>query len=130
METDKKYSILIVDDDKFLIDMYTIKFDEKKFTVETAASGAEALQKIDNGLVPDIFLVDIVMPVMDGFELIQHIIQRQKEKRSAIIVLSNLGQKEDVEKGLALGADGYIVKASATPTEVVDKVIEIVSHKN
>lgn len=126
---DKKYSILIVDDDKFLIDMYSLKFSEKNFTVETASSGPEALQKIDGGLMPDIFLVDIVMPTMDGFELIQHLIQRQKEKRSAIIVLSNLGQKEDVEKGLALGADGYIVKASATPTEVVEKVIEIVSHK-
>ncbi|MFA6254176.1 MAG: response regulator [Candidatus Paceibacterota bacterium] len=130
METDKKYSILIVDDDKFLIDMYSIKFTEKGFSVETAASGPEALQKVDGGLVPDIFLVDIVMPTMDGFELIQHLIQRQKEKRSAIIVLSNLGQKEDVEKGLALGADGYIVKASATPTEVVEKVVEIVSHKS
>jgi CheY-like chemotaxis protein len=129
MEPDKKYSILIVDDDKFLIDMYSLKFTEKGFTVETAASGPDALQKVDGGLMPDIFLVDIVMPMMDGFELIQHLIQRQKEKRSSIIVLSNLGQKEDVEKGLSLGADGYIVKASATPTEVVEKVIEIVSHK-
>ena len=126
---DKKYSILIVDDDKFLIDLYTIKFVEKGFAVETATSGPDALQKIDGGLTPDIFLVDIVMPTMDGFELIQHLIQRQKEKRSAIIVLSNLGQKEDVEKGLALGTDGYIVKAGATPSEVVEKVIEIVSHK-
>ncbi len=129
METTKKYSILIVDDDKFLIDMYTLKFVEKGFTVETAGSGSEALQKVDGGLTPDIFLVDIVMPTMDGFELIQHLIQRQKEKRSAIIVLSNLGQKEDVAKGLALGADGYIVKATATPSEVVEKVMEIVSHR-
>lgn len=128
MDTDKKYSILIVDDDKFLVDMYTTKFMEKGFQVEAAANGPEALQKIDNNLKPDIFLVDIVMPTMDGFELIQHIIQRQKEKRSSIIILSNLGQREDIEKGLTLGADGYIVKASATPTEVVDKVIEIVSH--
>ncbi|MFA5023281.1 MAG: response regulator [Candidatus Paceibacterota bacterium] len=129
MEADKKYSILIVDDDKFLTDMYSLKFVEKGFTVESAGSGPGALQKVDAGLAPDIFLVDIVMPTMDGFELIQHLIQRQKEKRSAIIVLSNLGQKEDVEKGLALGADGYIVKASATPTEVVEKVVEIISHR-
>ncbi len=127
---DKTYSILIVDDDKFLTDMYKIKFVERGFMVEVAMNGPEALQKIGDGLAPDIFLVDIVMPEMDGFELIQHIIQRQKEKRSAIIILSNLGQKEDVEKGLALGADGYIVKASATPTEVVEKVIEIVSHRS
>ena len=126
---DKKYSILIVDDDKFLTDMYSVKFSEKGFVVETASSGPDALQKVDGGLSPDIFLVDIVMPMMDGFELVQHLVQRQKDKRSAIIVLSNLGQKEDVEKGLALGADGYIVKASATPSEVVEKVVEIVEHK-
>ena len=129
MKTAKKYSILIVDDDKFLVDMYTIKFAEEGFTVESASNGPEALQKVDGGLAPDIFLVDIVMPMMDGFELIQHIIQRQNEKRSAIIVLSNLGQKEDVEKGLALGVDGYIVKASTTPSEVVAKVVEIIINK-
>ncbi|MFA5000789.1 MAG: response regulator [Candidatus Paceibacterota bacterium] len=126
---DKKYSILIVDDDKFLLDMYTLKFTEKGFAVDRAMNGPEALQKVDGGLTPDIFLVDIVMPEMDGFELIQHLVQRQKERRSTIIVLSNLGQKEDVEKGLSLGADGYIVKASATPSEVVEKVVEIVSHR-
>ncbi|OJI09565.1 MAG: response regulator [Candidatus Vogelbacteria bacterium CG10_big_fil_rev_8_21_14_0_10_49_38] len=123
---DKKYSILIVDDDKFLVDMYSLKFTESGFTVETAENGPAALTKIDAGLKPDIFLVDIVMPEMDGFELVQHIIERQGDKKPSIIILSNLGQKEDVEKGLSLGADGYIVKASATPSEVVAKVLEIV----
>lgn len=125
METAKKYTILIVDDDKFLVDMYALKFTERGFTVETAESGPTALAKIDAGLSPDIYLVDIVMPEMDGFELVQHLKGRSKNKKEVIIILSNLGQKEDVEKGLALGADGYIVKASATPTEVVDKVLEI-----
>lgn len=123
---DKKYSILIVDDDKFLVDMYALKFTERGFVVETADSGKSTLAKLDAGFNPDICLVDIVMPEMDGFELIQHLGDRQKTGKRFIIVLSNLGQKEDVEKGLALGADGYIVKASATPTEVVDKVLEIV----
>ena len=123
---DKNYSILIVDDDKFLSDMYALKFTERGFTVETAENGMTALSKVDAGLKRDIFLVDIVMPEMDGFELIQHLMERLKDKKSKIIVLSNLGQKEDVEKSLALGADGYIVKASATPSEVVAKVLEIV----
>ena len=121
--------ILIVDDDKFLLDMYALKFTEKGFEVMTAHNGPDALQKVDSGLNPDIFLVDIVMPVMTGFELVQHLVQRQKNKQSSIIILSNLGQREDVEKGLALGADGYIVKATATPTEVVDKVNEIIKNK-
>ena len=121
---DKKYSILIVDDDKFLSEMYSIKFSERGFVVEAAGDGPTALAKIDAGLKPDICLVDIVMPEMDGFELIQRLKERKIEGK--IIVLSNLGQKEDVEKGLSLGADGYIVKASATPSEVVNKVLEIV----
>ena len=126
MDTDKKYTILIVDDDKFLSEMYATKFTERGFTVEATGDGPSALAKIDAGLKADICLVDIVMPEMDGFELIQRLKERKAEGRQFIIVLSNLGQKEDVEKGLALGADGYIVKASATPSEVVDKVLEII----
>ena len=99
------------------------------YSAVIAVDGREALRSIGASR-PSIVISDIVMPEMDGFELVQHIIQRQKEKRSSIIILSNLGQKEDVEKGLALGADGYIVKASATPSEVVEKVVEITSHKN
>ncbi len=127
--TDKKYSILIVDDDKFLSDMYSIKFNERGFAVETASNGPMALERLDAGLTPDICLVDIVMPEMDGFELVQQITKRPSSNKRHIIILSNLGQKEDVEKGLSLGADGYIVKASATPTEVVSKVLEIIGAK-
>jgi DNA-binding response OmpR family regulator len=129
MEANKKYSILIVDDDKFLSEMYSIKFSERDFVVETASDAPEALSKVEAGLKPDIFLVDIVMPGMDGFELIQRLTEKKLDSKQSIIVLSNLGQKEDVERGLSLGADGYIVKASATPTEVVDKVLEIVGSK-
>ena len=129
MEANKKYSILIVDDDKFLSEMYSIKFSERDFVVETASDALEALSKVEAGLKPDIFLVDIVMPGMDGFELVQRLKEKGLDSKQSIIVLSNLGQKEDVERGLSLGADGYIVKASATPTEVVDKVLEIVGSK-
>jgi DNA-binding response OmpR family regulator len=121
--------ILIVDDDKFLIDMYSIKFNENKFIVETASDGKEALKKIDAGFMPDICLVDIIMPEMDGFELVAELKKRPALAKTAIIILSNLGQQDDVTKGMSLGADGYIIKASATPTEVVTKVSEIVSNK-
>jgi len=121
--------ILIVDDDKFLIDMYSIKFNESKFSVEVSSDGEDALKKIDEGLVPNICLVDIIMPGMDGFELVAELKKRPALKDTAIIILSNLGQQDDVSKGLELGADGYIVKASATPTEVVTKVMEIVNNK-
>ncbi|HNZ55512.1 MAG TPA: response regulator [Candidatus Paceibacterota bacterium] len=130
MENDPtKIKILIVDDDKFLVDMYSLKFSESGYEVETAQSGDEAVKKLEAGVKPDIYLVDVVMPVMDGFELVENIKQKFDGNRGLIVILSNLGQKEDVEKGLGLGADGYIVKASATPTEVVNKVKEILANR-
>ena len=120
--------ILIIDDDKFLLDMYSIKFSEHGFELQSAGSGAEALEKLAQGWRPDVYLVDIIMPTMDGFQLIEELKTRGYREGTALIVLSNLGQKEDIEKALALGVDGYIVKASATPSEVVAKVTDIASH--
>ena len=121
--------ILITDDDKFLLDMYSIKFSEQKFEVETALNGEEALAKIEKGLRADIYLVDVLMPKLDGFQLVAKMKEKNLHLESAIVILSNLGQKDDIEKGLALGIDGYIIKASATPSEVVAKVIDITNHK-
>ena len=121
--------ILIVDDDKFLVDMYSMKFSENGYDVVAAQTGDEAVEKIETGLLPNVCLVDIVMPGMDGFEVVRRITEKLGDKKGAIIFLSNLGQKEDVEKGLGIGAGGYIVKASATPSEVVSKVKEILANK-
>ncbi len=128
--SDTRQKILLVDDDKFLLDMYSTKFAEAGFEVAGAPSASEALEKLKEGLTPDICLLDIIMPGMDGFQLLQEI----KEKgicneNTACIILSNLGQQEDVDRGLSLGADGYIVKASATPSEVVAKVQDITRNK-
>mgnify|MGYP001594302451 FL=1 len=120
--------ILIVDDDKFLLDMYSIKFSAHGFDLQSAGSSVEALENVSGEWQPDIYLVDIIMPTMDGFQLIEELKRRNLRAGSALIVLSNLGQKEDIEKALALGVDGYIVKASATPSEVVTKVTEIAQH--
>lgn len=123
--------ILIVDDDKFLLDMYAIKFNEKGFDVHTAMSGEEAVEKLSKeDFIPEIVLLDIVMPGKSGFDVLEEIkANKIKNEKTTVIVLSNLGQKEDIDKGLSLGADGYIVKASATPSEVVTKVNEIVANK-
>ena len=125
-ETRKK--VLIVDDDKFLLDMYTIKFTENNFDVTAALGSVEALGKIKEGIDPDAALLDVVMPAMDGFELLEAIKRDKLAPRAKVIILSNLGQQSDIDKGNALGADGYIVKANATPSEVVEKVKEIIGH--
>ena len=114
-------TVLIVDDDQFLLDMYSLKFKESGFSVEVAQNGSEALEKA-KALNPDAILLDVVMPKIDGFEVLRTIKKEKIAEHSKILILTNLGQKGDVEKGLKLGADDYVVKAHFTPTEVVDKV--------
>ena len=127
---DKRPRVLIVEDDKFLLDMYVLKFNEHGFMVDVAMNGQEALTKITKEeSKPDAVLLDLVMPGISGFEVLEKIKGEKLLPNSLIIILSNLGQKEDIDKCLALGADGYIVKASVTPAEVVNKVTTIIERK-
>lgn len=125
--SDKK--ILIVDDDEFLLDMYSLKFREAGFRVELAHGGGDALKLLREGLSTDLILLDIVMPDVDGFEFLRIAAKENLKKNTKIIVLSNLGQKEDIEKGIALGAEDYIVKANSTPSEVVKKIQSVLEKK-
>lgn len=128
MSDENKKKVLIVDDDKFLLDMYVVKFRENNFDVTGALGSIEALAKIKEGIHPDIALLDVVMPAMDGFELLETIKRDKLAPNAKIIILSNLGQQSDIDKGKGLGADGYIVKANSTPSEVVAKVKEIIAQ--
>jgi DNA-binding response OmpR family regulator len=119
--------VFIVDDDKDLLTMYSFKFKEKNFEVIEAYGSADALDKFREGIAPDIVVLDVVMPNMDGFELLARVKSENLVQNSKIVMLSNLGQAEDVEKSRKLGANGYIIKASATPAEVVEKVSTILS---
>jgi CheY-like chemotaxis protein len=117
--------ILIVDDDSFLLDMYALKFSQTGFEVTTALGALPALEKLRAGLVPDIILLDIVMPVMDGFEFLDKMRSENLGQQSVRVILSNRGQESDVKRGEELGASGYIVKASTTPSEVITQVSDI-----
>jgi two-component system phosphate regulon response regulator PhoB/two-component system alkaline phosphatase synthesis response regulator PhoP len=120
--------IMIVDDDSFLLDMYAMRFTQAQFTVETAASAQEVLTKLRGGLVPDVMLLDVVMPTTDGFELLETINKEGLVPATVKIYLSNLGQEQDIERGKALGAASYIVKANSTPSEVVAHVLEVLKN--
>ena len=121
-------TVLIVDDDAFLLDMYALKFKESGFQVEIAKDGEEAYAKIKSAN-PRAILLDIVMPKIDGFDVLRKIKQDNTAPNAVILILTNLGQKEDVERGLKLGADDYIVKAHFTPSEVVAKVKSLLEKK-
>ena len=119
--------VAIVDDDMFILDMYAFKFSQNNFEVHTASNGVNAISKLKEGLNPDIIMLDIIMPEMDGFEMLENINKEKISPTSIKIILSNKGQQEDVDRGDALGVAGYIVKVNSTPVEVVDKVKEILS---
>ncbi|MDQ5971505.1 MAG: two-component system, OmpR family, response regulator [Patescibacteria group bacterium] len=128
MEIKKK--IFIIDDDIFLLDMYALKFNQSNFEVETALGPIKALEKFHSGFVPDVILLDIIMPEMDGFELLEKMQEEKLAPTSIRVILSNRGQQSDIARGEALGAQGYIVKANSTPSEVVMKVTEIINKVN
>ena len=125
----KEHDVLVIDDDAFLLDMYSLKFSQKNFHVTASSGTIEALTKLREGFMPEIIVVDLVMPEMDGFEFLEVVKNEGLAKGALIIILSNLGQQEDIDRGLSLGALGFIIKASATPTEVVMKVLETVEER-
>lgn len=119
--TAKNKTILLVEDDKALVEMYCAKFREEGLTYLTAENGEDGLA-IARKESPQVVLLDIMMPKMDGFMVLEELRKDSKTKDLPIIMLSNLGQTSDIEKGKKLGANDYIVKASMTPAQVVGKI--------
>lgn len=117
--------ILLVEDDLFLIDLYTTKLEQEGFSVEVSNDGEDCLRRIKEN-IPDLVLLDIVLPNVDGWEILQKIRNDEKFKDLKIVILSNLSQKEEIEKGLKFNVEKYLVKAHYTPTEVVEEVKKII----
>lgn len=120
--------ILIVEDDPFLAEMYVSKLSkESDFRIDSATDGEMALQKIKE-MMPDLIILDLVLPKINGFEVLKTVKNDQTFKNIKILLLSGLGEEEDVRKGLRLGADAYLIKSHFTPTEVVEKVKELLAN--
>jgi DNA-binding response OmpR family regulator len=122
--------ILLVDDDQFLLDMYAIKFSKAGYEVKTADSTALALKTIkDQSFTPDIMLCDIVMPGMDGLELVSAIRREGLVPNAVVVMLTNQGSSDDIGRAKKMGVDGYIVKATTIPSEVLTQVERICANK-
>src|SRR3989344_2240794 len=120
----KKGTILLTDDDKFLLDMYGMKFSQNGYTVETCLSANEALKSLRGGFKPDVILFDLTMPELDGFAFLKMLSDEHLAEGVLKIVLTNQSDESEKAKAIDLGASKYIVKASMIPSEVVNMVSE------
>ncbi len=120
--------IVLVEDDNFLASIYKTKFEQEGFKVSVAENGNDGLEIIRKKK-PDLVLLDILLPERDGFSVLTELKLDKHTNYIPVILLTNLGQKEDVEKGLKGGAAGYIIKAHSRPSETVAEVKRILKLK-
>lgn len=125
------YRIYLVDDDRFLLDLYAVKFRGAGHEVSVFDGGEELLAALrgKDSASPDVILLDLIMPGIGGFDVLEAIRKERLAKNAKIIILSNLGQDSDIEKARSFAVDGYIIKASAIPSEVLAETIRIVGQK-
>ncbi len=116
--------ILIIEDDKFLRELIVQKLKKENFEVSEAVDGEEGIKRIKEEK-PGLVLLDLILPGIDGFEVLSQMKEDSTVKSIPVIILSNLGQREDIEKGLKLGAIDYLIKAHFTPGEIIDKIKSI-----
>lgn len=123
-----KGKVLIIEDDRYILKMYQLKLSLEGFTVEVAENGKIGVDKVKE-FMPDIILLDILMPELDGFQVLEIVKGDSSVKDIPVLIMSNLGQEDHIEKGMKLGAIGYVVKSQYSPSQVVEKIREVLGVK-
>jgi len=113
--------ILIIEDDRFLRELMTRKLSQEGFNVIEAVDGEEGFRKIKEEN-PALVLLDLILPKMDGFQVLSKIKEDERLCSIPVIILSNLGEKESIEKGIKLGVADYLIKVQHTPNEIVERI--------
>lgn len=127
-QEEKMRNILIVEDDAFMRNLLVNKLKKERFHVDQAASGEEAMEKVAEK-IPDLILLDLILPQMDGFEVIQKLKTNPKTSYIPILILSNLGEKQDLEKAKTFGVEGFMIKANFTPSEIITQIHKLLSKR-
>ena len=122
------YRVYLVDDDRFLLDLYAVKFRAAGHEVSVFSGGEDLLAALrkEGAVSPDAILLDIIMPGVGGFEALEAIRKEHLAQGAKIVILSNQGQDSDIENAKRLAADGYIIKASAIPSEVLAETLRTI----
>ncbi len=121
-----KQKILIIEDDRFLRELITQKLLKEGYDVSESIDGEKGIKAVTEEK-PDLILLDLILPGIDGFEVLSKIEENPDLAKIPVIILSNLGQKDDIERGLKLGAIDYLIKAHFTPGEVIEKIRAILN---
>lgn len=121
MDNQNKKKVLVAEDDKFLSSAYKAKLTKAGFEVTMASDGDEALKALKS-YKPDVILLDLIMPNKDGFVVLEEVEQNEELKKIPVIIASNLGQKEDIDKGMALGAKDFVIKSNMSLDDLVSKI--------
>jgi DNA-binding response OmpR family regulator len=123
-----KFKAVIIEDDVFLSTMYANKFVQEGFQVFTGEDGKKGLRIVKKEK-PDIILLDILLPEQSGFDVLKEIKADPETEKIPVILLTNLSQKDDIELGVSLGAEAYLIKAHFMPAEVVERAKEILEKR-
>jgi len=124
-----KKKIMIIEDDYFVMDIYHTKLTQAGFEVIGAKDGLEALKKLqEEKQIPDLILLDIIMPYLGGLEVLEKIKKDEQLKEIPVILLTNLSQKAEIDRGMGLGAKDYLIKSHFTPSEVLEKINGILDN--
>lgn len=121
-------TILIIEDDAFFKQVITKEFESEGFRVAGAGDSTEAFKFLEN-TIPDLILLDILLPGMNGYEILEKIKADKKTATISVIMLSNLGQEDEIKKAKNLGADDFMIKVNFVPEEIVQRVKEILNKK-
>jgi len=125
---ENKGKILIIEDDRYISKMYQLKLSLEGYDVQVAENGRIGVEKTKE-FMPDIILLDILMPELDGFEVLSIVKSDDHTKDTPVLIMSNLGQEDHIQKGMALGAIGYIVKSQYTPSKVVETIKDTIAKR-
>jgi len=127
MINNPQQKVLLVEDDKFLSELLVTNLRKAGFDVTLTIDAEKAWKELEQQTLPNIIILDLILPGTNGFEFLEKIKEKDKLKSIPVIILSNLGSEQDIKKGLALGASAYLVKAHILPFDLIKKIKEIIS---
>lgn len=124
---DKNLKVLLVEDDQMLAGVYATKLEQLGYNFRHVSDGEAGINEVAK-FQPDVVLLDIILPKKDGFAVLKTLKSNKKTEKIAVILLTNLGQDDDIKKGLDLGAASYLTKTNCTPTQIVAEINKVVDN--